>query len=187
MKQDMKIIRQRDYATVPWKNGRGVTRQIHRSFVGDALEWRLSLAQVRSDGPFSHFRGLERILTVVEGQGMRLVGSDGEIDAMSLCPVRFSGDTDVMGYCRSRPIENFNVIFNPELIEAHVRVVFNPEDTDLICSGSETLAIFMLEGDLPVSGVPSLTAGDTCILGNAARLVPPEPGVRCAIVSLTRR
>ncbi|XES00502.1 HutD family protein [Streptomyces sp. S1D4-11] len=57
---------------VPWKNGGGVTREIvawpEGADMGD-FEWRVSLADVGGDGPFSAFADVDRILTMVEGGG----------------------------------------------------------------------------------------------------------------------
>ena len=69
--------------TAVWKNGGGVTREIVASPEGaplDAFDWRVSLADVSADGPFSSFPGVDRTLTVVEGAGMDLmVGGEHHI------------------------------------------------------------------------------------------------------------
>ena len=43
--------------------------------------WRLSIAEVDEDGPFSLFEGMARILTVIDGKGMVLESEDGVLDA----------------------------------------------------------------------------------------------------------
>ena len=72
----MKIIRFANLATAPWKNGGGVTREIARLDSDGAMVWRLSIADVAVEGPFSKFAGMQRILTVIEGAGMRLERGD---------------------------------------------------------------------------------------------------------------
>jgi uncharacterized protein len=58
---------------MPWKNGGGVTREMHREPAGAAVfDWRLSLATVDSSGPFSAFDGYTRTLVLVEGAGLDL-------------------------------------------------------------------------------------------------------------------
>ena len=54
-----------------WKNGGGVTREVAKS-PSQAPFWRVSIANVDQEGPFSSFEGLDRILTVIEGKGMVL-------------------------------------------------------------------------------------------------------------------
>ena len=60
---------------MPWKNGGGTTAEIAIGPPGstlDSFDWRISLAHVASDGPFSSFPGIDRTLTVIEGAGLRL-------------------------------------------------------------------------------------------------------------------
>ena len=70
----MRLVRRADLTPRPWKNGGGVTREIaaHPPEAGlDGFDWRLSMADVASDGPFSAFPGIDRTLTVIEGAGAR--------------------------------------------------------------------------------------------------------------------
>ena len=58
-----------------WKNGGGETAEIAVSPPGaalDAFDWRLSMAKVETDGPFSAFPGIDRTLAILEGEGIRL-------------------------------------------------------------------------------------------------------------------
>ncbi|MFT3672511.1 HutD family protein [Aestuariivirga sp.] len=68
----MDIIRRSQFQTVPWNNGGGITHEVAREDEDGKLHWRLSLAEVGRDGPFSLFPGLARILTVIDGVGMDL-------------------------------------------------------------------------------------------------------------------
>ncbi|MEJ1966813.1 MAG: HutD family protein [Gammaproteobacteria bacterium] len=73
------IVRSADYRRMPWKNGGGETREIAVSPAGaalDALDWRVSLATVASDGPFSVFSGVTRTLSVIRGAGINLQVGD---------------------------------------------------------------------------------------------------------------
>lgn len=60
---------------MPWKNGGGVTVEI-AVFPADAsvdnFDWRVSTATVASDGAFSVFSGIDRTLSVLEGDGIIL-------------------------------------------------------------------------------------------------------------------
>ena len=65
---------------MPWKNGGGQTTEIAMHPPGaalDAFAWRVSVADVEQDGPFSRFAGIDRTLVLLAGAGMRLTG-DGE-------------------------------------------------------------------------------------------------------------
>ncbi len=95
----MKILRADDYATVPWKNGGGMTREIavHRdaSLHSDFL-WRLSIATVAQSGPFSLFEGVDRTIVLMSGGGMQL---NLPTEAISVTgdapPFSFDGETKI--------------------------------------------------------------------------------------------
>ena len=60
---------------MPWKNGGGTTAEIAAFPDGagfNAFDWRISLAEVASDGPFSAFPGIDRTLMLVEGARLAL-------------------------------------------------------------------------------------------------------------------
>jgi environmental stress-induced protein Ves len=100
---------------VPWKNGGGVTREIAVSPEGagmDDFEWRVSLADVGADGPFSAFPGVDRILTVVEGAGMDLaVGGERRLVDTRYVPQDFRGDVPTDGRLLAGPVVNLNVMW----------------------------------------------------------------------------
>lgn len=71
----MRILRAADHKRMPWKNGGGETTEIAVSpaHAGlDDFEWRVSMARVDGDGPFSIFPGVERTLAILEGAGIVL-------------------------------------------------------------------------------------------------------------------
>lgn len=119
----MRLIPASAFQTQPWKNGGGLTHEIARDDRDGRLLWRLSIAEVASDGPFSAFPGLARILTVIEGAGLRLGTPDGCIDALPFAPVAFSGDLPVTGRRIGGPVRDLNVIHDPERIAASVRIL----------------------------------------------------------------
>lgn len=86
----------RAIAPRPWKNGAGLTREIALGGADvDAFDWRLSLAEVDRDAPFSAFPSIDRCVVLLRGAGMRLRSRDGRIDhrlTQPLVPFHFSGD-----------------------------------------------------------------------------------------------
>ncbi|MBC2836180.1 HutD family protein [Paragemmobacter straminiformis] len=91
----MRVLRAGDYRQMPWANGKGVTVELAKAEKGGALLWRLSMATVAEDGPFSVFPAIERNLTVLDGPGFRLVGAGVDLDCLPLRPVAFAGDVPV--------------------------------------------------------------------------------------------
>jgi environmental stress-induced protein Ves len=81
---------------MPWKNGGGSTTEVVVHPPGASLSdfaWRLSLAEVDRDGPFSPFPGVDRILMLTEGSGMRLDIGSQAIELRELFSVcTFRGD-----------------------------------------------------------------------------------------------
>ena len=69
----MQILRAANYKVMPWKNGLGSTTEIAifpANAKLDDFDWRVSMAQVTSDGPFSSFPGIDRTLLVIDGAGI---------------------------------------------------------------------------------------------------------------------
>jgi environmental stress-induced protein Ves len=56
----------------PWRNGGGLTRTIATSADHDAIVWRVSVADITHDGPFSVFPGIDRAALLISGQGVSL-------------------------------------------------------------------------------------------------------------------
>ncbi len=118
----MRILQREDFKTMPWKNGGGITHEIAKREDAGKLVWRLSLADVASDGPFSRFVGMSRMLTVISGEGLDLHMEDRDIIALPFHPVRFSGDWPLHATRRSAVVEDFNVIFDGACMSADVHV-----------------------------------------------------------------
>jgi environmental stress-induced protein Ves len=61
---------------MPWANGGGSTRQVAidppGATLAGAFRWRVSIAQIASDGPFSRLPGIDRAMWLVRGNGVRL-------------------------------------------------------------------------------------------------------------------
>lgn len=123
----VRILRAADRATVPWKNGGGTVREIAAGPEGagtDAFDWRVSLADVTADGPFSAFPGVDRVLTVVEGAGMDLVvGGEHHIVDEPLWPHGFPGDLPTEGFLLGGPVVNLNVMYRRARTRAETAVI----------------------------------------------------------------
>lgn len=111
------------YRRQPWANGRGVTVELARADGPDGLIWRLSMATVAEDGPFSLFPGIERNLTVISGPGFHLRGDGIALDARPLAPVAFPGDVALAATQVTAPSEDFNVMTARALPRPEVAVI----------------------------------------------------------------
>ncbi|MEW2069473.1 HutD family protein [Streptomyces sp. NPDC007346] len=119
------VLRAADRAPVPWRNGAGLTREVAAGPGGaDAFDWRVSVADVTADGPFSVFPGVDRTLTVVEGAGMDLVvGGEHHIVDEPLWPHDFPGDRPTEGFLLGGPVVNLNVMYRRGRTRAETAVV----------------------------------------------------------------
>ncbi len=134
-----RFIPRDQFVTSAWKNGGGVTHEI----ATDAPDWgwRFSIAEVASDGPFSRFEGMARILTVIAGAGLDLHHADGVIAARLMQPVAFSGDIAIDCRRVAGLVQDFNVIFDPLRFLARVQMVQGAVDF-----GGSTFGVLQPEG-----------------------------------------
>ncbi len=159
-----------DYRQVPWANGRGVTVELHRVDRDGALLWRLSMATVAEDGPFSIFPGIERNLTVLEGPGFRLLGDGVALDCLPLRPVAFAGDVALRAETGGAVSTDFNVMTARALPRPEVVVAKG----DIAAGG--LLALFALEPSR-VNGA-ALARHDLVLTQGAARVAGRVLAVR---------
>ena len=116
-------------ASMPWKNGGGTTREIACLPAGASMEnfhWRLSIAEIAASGPFSAFAGVDRTITLLSGDGVRLFTSDGHIDHrldQPLQPFAFSGDAALDCHLLGRSCQDFNVMVRRSFGRAHVQAL----------------------------------------------------------------
>jgi uncharacterized protein len=132
------------YITMPWKNGGGITHEILKREQAGKLQWRFSIAEVASDGPFSIFGGMSRILTVFEGDGLVLSTPTGKLDVRPLQPVAFSGDWPITCLRRGDLVTDFNVIFDALSWRAAVTIQPAHSTLSITCAANQIHAALVL-------------------------------------------
>ncbi|WP_020591743.1 HutD/Ves family protein [Kiloniella laminariae] len=131
MKQHLRVA---DYKNMPWKNGLGTTVELavaSHSSVGlpdrddSPFLWRISIASVAQDGPFSCFPHIDRSLMILEGKGMVLAVAGQENLKLEepFHPVKFAGDIAVESQLTGGPITDFNVMADRRYARAKVAVL----------------------------------------------------------------
>jgi environmental stress-induced protein Ves len=120
----LRVLRSADYKRMPWKNGGGMTTElaIHPANASDAYDWRISIADIESNGPFSTFEGYDRYIALLEGVGMELHFDDGEPVRLErrLQFVKFAGEQRTEGVLLSGKVRDFNVIYKRDALRAEV-------------------------------------------------------------------
>jgi hypothetical protein len=156
------------YRMMPWKNGGGTTAElaIHppgahppgAGLGGVRFIWRLSIATIGQDGPFSSFEGYERTIMLIEGKGMTLdFGPEGRVRLdRPYEPVQFKGEWAatcalIDGSCR-----DFNVMVERARGSARTRVIALGSDPTTVVSSGMTTVLFALDGQVEVAAMPWL-------------------------------
>lgn len=117
------FIPRQSFLKVPWRNGQGMTYEIFKYLAPDSDRfcWRLSIAEVKEDGPFSNFEGYQRNITVLSGTGMTLTVNDHPSGVLApFQSFTFRGDATTTCVLAGGKIHDFNVIYAPEMVQAEV-------------------------------------------------------------------
>jgi uncharacterized protein len=116
-------------APQPWKNGAGLTRELAVHPAGatpDDFEWRLSIAEITQDAPFSAFPGIDRCIVLLRGAGMLLRSPSGIVErrlATPGDPFHFAGDDTVSAQVIDGPSVDLNVMVRRGRFRADVKTV----------------------------------------------------------------
>lgn len=114
------------YRRVRWKNDGGWTSEIARcddpQGAAGAFLWRISIAEIERDGPFSVFPGIQRELLLLEGEGIELRFGDAAPRRLTrrFERLHFSGDLAIDCRLLDGPTRDFNVMVRAGRIEAQV-------------------------------------------------------------------
>ena len=136
----MEIIRYAELKAHPWRNGRGVTREVARHPRTRSVEtapqtapqdtgqdsdwdWRVSIAEVAKAGPFSAYAGMDRVLTVIDGDLLLLSVDGAEHPLEKYRPFRFSGDADSAGALPTGDIRDLNVITRNGAFKGYTSII----------------------------------------------------------------
>ena len=156
----------------PWKNGGGTTQDIAvfppGSKFGDC-DWRLSIASMVSDGPFSHFAGVDRHLAVLQG----LLALEGEGITAGPCaagdePLSFAGDRPVFGRILDSPVRDLNLMTRRSAFRGRLR---RTTWIDNVCMSETTILIAPLPITLAIDGTcHSLALLDAILIKRGSRV-----------------
>lgn len=88
------LVRWADVVPAPWRNGRGTTRTLLERRLPDGRGWRVSVADITADAPFSAYPGVQRWFAVLAGEGVLLhLGGDWRPVLRGATPLCFDGDS----------------------------------------------------------------------------------------------
>lgn len=173
----VRLIRSTEHRVMPWKNGGGTTAEIAiapdgASVSDDGFDWRLSLASIGGDGPFSAFPGIDRTIMLVEGNGMILTAPDNVrlVLDQKFLPQDFPGEWAVDCNLLDGPVRDLNLMVNRARMQARWQVVALGGEATLLADTGDALIVHALEGDanfVGIDGVHHIATGDTLIAGRS--------------------
>lgn len=186
------MLSPRDARIVPWRNGRGVTRELalwpqDASFEALDFDWRISTAGVDADGPFSTFPGFERVLVVTDGAGLELDHGDAAPRGFArlLEPYRFDGAWPTSARLARGPVRDFNVLLRRGAAQAELEVLrLGARRAVSACAGDHAL-VHALEGAVRVR-VPDEEEPFEVARGGSVWIHRPAPGDEVEIEGLGR-
>jgi environmental stress-induced protein Ves len=122
------ILTRDQQRAMPWRNGGGTTRELMVEPPGATFDsgfaWRLSIADVAKDGPFSELPGLDRSMVVIGGPGMTLEFPMGRREAVEPFSVfRFPGEVPCTGHLTGGPVTDVNAMTARGKARHAVRVI----------------------------------------------------------------
>ncbi|MFD9030797.1 HutD family protein [Streptomyces sp. NPDC059567] len=112
-----------------WRNGGGATREIASWPAGsEEFGWRASVADIDRDGPFSAFPGVDRTLTLLAGDGVRLTcpGVFNRLLTRAGEPFAFSGDHPLAAELPGGACRVLNIMVRRDRWSAQVDQVTGP-------------------------------------------------------------
>ncbi|CAN7168651.1 HutD family protein [Phyllobacterium sp. LjRoot231] len=168
----MRILRASDHRQMPWKNGGGVTTEIAVAPAGAPVgdfDWRISMATVAADGPFSRFEGIDRTLTVLSGAGLDLE-VEGETPVRLTPagkPFAFPGDVATSARLIAGQVTDFNVMTRRGRWTHSVENL-SMNGTRVLPVAAGAVVIFCREGKITLDESSVLHAHDAALIEASA-------------------
>jgi environmental stress-induced protein Ves len=116
------VVRLAAVQTSPWRNGGGVTQELVAWPACERWVWRMSVAQIDADGPFSRFDGVERWFAVLSGAGVRLeVDGNPHTLAAADAPFHFDGASVTQCTLQDGSTQDFNLMVRRGAGRSHMQ------------------------------------------------------------------
>ncbi|HET7300068.1 MAG TPA: HutD family protein [Oleiagrimonas sp.] len=160
----------------PWANGSGQTTELAAGPDRDHWQWRISLARIDVDGPFSVLPGVRRQLAPLDGRLELHFDNDEQIHAKRLQVMHFDGGRTLACHSPDGPGCDFNLMLRDNV---DGDLVVRPLLGSMVClpRADTRWFAYMLGGQAEVS------AGNEQLLLEAghAAWIQPQSGARALI------
>ena len=187
----MRLLPGTDSQRVPWRNGGGFTREFVREPMADEqFHWRVSVAEVADDGPFSSFDGYDRILVLLGGEGMDLYFSESQetLHLRSLFDVvSFAGEAAVRASLLDGPTTDLNLIWLRGDRRATATVCVVEAAMGWGGHPAETVVAYVAGGSLSAASQFVAMPGDVVVGDPGERVSLSGPGTAIVLTIATLR
>ncbi len=188
------VIRGDSLQEAPWLNGRGTSRDVVTRLGRDgALLWKIGIAELAADAPFSHYPNCDRIFTPIAGEHeVELSIGEGPFEPCPLLmPRSLAGEQPVRVRVRS-PGRAFNAIVDRRHCAASLAVLRLEAGDPVEAPDAPETIIHLIEGQLAAAGEllapgdsllgpgpasPGAAAQDSTVIMVAIRPAPGGPGL----------
>lgn len=170
------LITAGEYKEQPWKNGGGLTHEI----AADDC-WRLSIATIDRDGPFSEYRGYDRTIVAISGDLVELQAGDETILLELFQPLEFPGEERVHARVRGRA-RDLNVMSRRDEVAHDVEIVEGTQR--FVLDEDEFAFVVAVDGNARVDDTP-VAHGDTLAIEELEAFTVVTSG-RAAVVRFTQ-
>jgi environmental stress-induced protein Ves len=142
------------FLAMPWRNGLGTTIELLKQDLPEdgGFAWRLSMAEVTTDGEFSNFSGYDRTLLLLVGKGLTLdcAGARQQLDK-PLQAARFRGEDPTFATLHDGPVKDFNIMTQRQHCAAVVISALHPDESTIDVD-TDILLVYAVDSELELSG-----------------------------------
>ena len=165
------VLAAADRVAMPWLNGDGVTSEVVARPVGGdpaAFDWRLSVATITGDNPFSGYPGVDRLLMPLSVQGLDLLDGGAPVHVRQYDVHRFAGENEVASFGVWAPTLCLNLMTRRARCTGSLLLTQVSSDWTVQAGDEEAVVLVVLDGFLHL-GERRLTVLDAVLVERGGR------------------
>lgn len=170
----MRVLSEADYAQVPWKNGAGTTTDLLMLPPGathDSFDIRISRSPIMTEGPFSSFPGIDRRITLVQGERLDLTFDDRMETLRPFAPLTFDSVLTPHSGLPFGAVQVINVMTRRGVWTSMVEALAGPWQARLAAGPGELVLIYAAKEGVrarEAGRTVPVAAGETLLLEHGA-------------------
>lgn len=186
----MQLLGEKDFRTVPWKNGGGVTTDLLIRPVGathETFDLRLARAPITSEGPFSSYPGVDRTITLIGGQRLDLDFGGRILSLMPFTPASFDSALAPLSRIPDGPVEVINVMARRGVWKSSVEVLRGAQRRSVSARPGEIQIVYLLNGQFRAIDSTSVivSAGQALVIDRNSAILEAGPELVAILARLS--